>query len=54
MYPSFRAEHFTSKQPDQYPSRVDDKPVFLERREPVIYSKWKTDSPLSKEQHDFY
>ena len=54
MYPFIRAEQFTSEQPDLYPSRVDDKPVLLERKEPVIYSKWKTDSPLSKEQHDFY
>ncbi len=32
MYPSFRAEQFTSKQPDLYPSRVDDKPVFMKGR----------------------
>ena len=39
---------------DQYPSRIADKPELSERKDPVVYSTWTPDSPLSKEQSDFY
>ena len=39
---------------DPYPSRCADRPRILPRREPVVYSAWSEDAPLSREQTDFY
>ncbi|WP_302104830.1 ectoine hydroxylase [Polycladomyces zharkentensis] len=39
---------------DLYPSRVDDKPVILERKDPVIYTKDPAAGPLDAEQLEFY
>ncbi|MBD2869739.1 ectoine hydroxylase [Paenibacillus arenilitoris] len=39
---------------DRYPSRVEEQPAFLERQDPVVYSEWTADSPLTKEQSAFY
>lgn len=39
---------------DRYPSRVADKPARLNRKDPVVYSEWTPESPLTKEQSDFY
>lgn len=39
---------------DHYPSRVAEKPEYLERKDPVVYSEWTPQSPLTKEQSDFY
>lgn len=39
---------------DRYPSRVGDKPVIIERRDPTVYSEWSEDSPLTREQSAFY
>ncbi|MCR2802807.1 ectoine hydroxylase [Paenibacillus soyae] len=39
---------------DRYPSRLADKPGRSERKDPVVYSTWTADSPLTKEQSDFY
>ncbi|GBF73339.1 ectoine hydroxylase [Paenibacillus sp. 598K] len=44
----------TPNQVDKYPSRVSDKPELLERKDPVVYSEWTSDSPLTREQSDFY
>lgn len=40
--------------PDLYPSRTFDHPQLLRRQDPVLYSAWSPDSPVSKEQADFY
>ncbi|CAM4201540.1 ectoine hydroxylase [Paenibacillus alkaliterrae] len=39
---------------DKYPSRVKDKPAVLKRKDAVLYSEWSEQSPLSREQSDFY
>jgi ectoine hydroxylase len=39
---------------DRYPSRVKDEPGVLERPDPVVYSKWAANSPLTEEQSAFY
>lgn len=39
---------------DKYPSRIADKPIIMEREDPVLYSEWTEHSPLTKEQSDFY
>ncbi|MFD0710373.1 ectoine hydroxylase [Paenibacillus sp. GCM10027626] len=39
---------------DRYPSRVADRPQVLERKEPVIYSEWTPESPLTQEQSKYY
>ncbi|WP_281890361.1 ectoine hydroxylase [Paenibacillus sp. YYML68] len=39
---------------DVYPSRVAAQPEFIERKDPVVYSTWTPDSPLTKEHSDFY
>ncbi|WP_020616104.1 ectoine hydroxylase [Paenibacillus daejeonensis] len=44
----------TPNQVDKYPSRVSDKPELLDRKDPVVYSEWSPNSPLTKEQSDFY
>ncbi|WP_274650626.1 ectoine hydroxylase [Paenibacillus humicola] len=55
MYPFVRTEQYSvTNENDAYPSRVDDTPSLLERKDPVVYSEWTKDSPLSREQHDFY
>jgi ectoine hydroxylase len=55
MYPFVRPEQYTRKeQPDVYPSRIEDKPIAMPRLDPVVYSRWTEDSPLTKAQHDFY
>lgn len=44
----------TPNQVDKYPSRVSDKAELLERKDPVVYSEWTPESPLTREQSDFY
>lgn len=39
---------------DIYPSRIHAVPEIISRQDPVLYSRWKSGSPLSKEQSDFY
>ncbi|WP_318153786.1 ectoine hydroxylase [Paenibacillus vietnamensis] len=39
---------------DKYPSRVSEQPAFIERKDPVLYTRWSEESPLSKEQSEFY
>ncbi|CAM4346424.1 ectoine hydroxylase [Paenibacillus tarimensis] len=39
---------------DKYPSRVSDTPEITDRKDPVVYSNWTEDSPLTKEQSDFF
>jgi ectoine hydroxylase len=39
---------------DLYPSRVNDHPEILERKDPVIYSKDPAAGPLDAEQINFY
>ncbi|MFF2887371.1 ectoine hydroxylase [Paenibacillus sp. NPDC057967] len=39
---------------NSYPSRVADVPSRLERKDPVVYSEWTPDSPLTEEQSSFY
>ncbi|MBW7459954.1 phytanoyl-CoA dioxygenase family protein, partial [Paenibacillus sepulcri] len=39
---------------DKYPSRISDKPAIVERADPVVYSTWKSGSPLTQEQFRFY
>ncbi|MEK3881255.1 ectoine hydroxylase [Paenibacillus sp. PL2-23] len=41
-------------QEDRYPSRIAAQPERLERKDPVVYSKWTPDSPLTQEQAAFY
>ncbi|MEK3733384.1 MULTISPECIES: ectoine hydroxylase [Paenibacillus] len=39
---------------DVYPSRVYAEARILERKDPVVYSQWTAESPLSKAQSEFY
>lgn len=39
---------------DLYPSRVDENPTILERKDPVIYTKDSKKCPLDSEQINFY
>ncbi|MDP1618743.1 ectoine hydroxylase [Phenylobacterium sp.] len=39
---------------DLYPSRVADQPTWLERKDPVIHSPWRYESPLSQAQHEAF
>ena len=39
---------------DLYPSRVADQPTWLERKDPVIHSPWRFESPLSQAQHEAF
>jgi ectoine hydroxylase len=39
---------------DKYPSRVADRPEIIDRVDPVVYSIWTEDSPITKEQSRFY
>ncbi len=39
---------------DKYPSRVADRPEIIDRVDPVVYSIWTEDSPVTKEQSKFY
>ncbi|MFC5651083.1 ectoine hydroxylase [Paenibacillus solisilvae] len=55
MYPFLRPEQYKVKQPtDKYPSRISDKPVMIDRDDPVVYGKWHKESSLSEEQSAFY
>ncbi|MBB3113427.1 ectoine hydroxylase [Paenibacillus phyllosphaerae] len=48
-------EHTITQAPaDRYPSRVAQEPSILRRSDPIVYSKWSTDSPLTQEQSSFY
>lgn len=42
------------EQKDLYPSRIHSEPKILNRKDPVLYSEWSTQAPISKEQSDFY
>jgi ectoine hydroxylase len=44
----------TRKPTDHYPSRIGQEPALLNRVDPVVYSTWSADSPLTKEQSAFY
>lgn len=35
---------------DLYPSRSGAHPAFIDRQDPVVYSEWTPDAPLSREQ----
>jgi len=39
---------------DLYPSRVAERPSVLERKDPVVYSEWTNESPITREQSAFY
>lgn len=39
---------------DKYPSRLSDRPEWLERQDPVVYSTWHKDAVLTREQSQFY
>ncbi|REK77904.1 ectoine hydroxylase [Paenibacillus paeoniae] len=39
---------------DRYPSRIDEVPVRLDRRDPVVYSEWTSEGPLTEVQSSFY
>jgi ectoine hydroxylase len=39
---------------DLYPTRTDTAADIRERRDPVIYSDWSEDAPLTREQYDNY
>lgn len=39
---------------DDYPSRVYTEPRILKRQDPVVYSAWRAESPLTQEQSEFY
>ena len=40
--------------PDLYPSRIEDHPRILERKDPVVHSRWSATAPLSREQTEAY
>ncbi len=39
---------------DKYPSRLYADARIVDRKDPVLYSEWSEQSPISKEQSDFY
>jgi len=39
---------------DVYPTRVEEVPSRLERKDPVVYSEWTPESPLTEAQSSFY
>ncbi|MFC3789799.1 ectoine hydroxylase [Paenibacillus sp. GCM10012307] len=39
---------------DKYPSRLTDKPHRVKRQDPVVYSQWSDNDPLTREQLEFY
>ncbi|WP_127575430.1 ectoine hydroxylase [Paenibacillus barengoltzii] len=39
---------------DVYPSRMDTDPQWLPRQDLVVYSEWSSESPIRKEQVEFY
>jgi len=39
---------------DLYPTRVEEMPSRLERKDPVVYSEWTPESPLTEAQSSFY
>ncbi|MDF2095371.1 ectoine hydroxylase [Aquibaculum arenosum] len=39
---------------DTYPTRVEDRERWLERLEPVLWSEWSSDAPISREQAGCY
>lgn len=39
---------------DLYPSRAGSRPQIIERRDPVVYSAWTPDAPLSREDVEHY
>lgn len=39
---------------DAYPSRIKPAAEFIARKDPVVYSEWTKDSPVDREQSDFY
>ncbi|MBP1157233.1 ectoine hydroxylase [Paenibacillus sp. PvR052] len=39
---------------DAYPSRIKSAVEFIKRKDPVIYSDWTKDSPVAREQSNFY
>ncbi|HLW26880.1 MAG TPA: ectoine hydroxylase [Kiloniellales bacterium] len=39
---------------DLYPSRVSTEPHFLPRVDPVVYSNWSEEAPLTREQYEAY
>lgn len=39
---------------DVYPTRVEEVPSRLERKDPVVYSDWTSESPLTEAQSSFY
>lgn len=44
----------TRTEEDLYPSRIGGRAEWLERRDPVIHSRWDESAPLSREQHDSF
>ncbi|MCZ8521871.1 MULTISPECIES: ectoine hydroxylase [Paenibacillus] len=39
---------------DHYPSRIQDPPSMKDRVDPVVYTPWTPEAPLSKQQSEFY
>ncbi|MGG1599402.1 ectoine hydroxylase [Paenibacillus naphthalenovorans] len=39
---------------DAYPSRIKPVAEFISRKDPVVYSEWTQESPIAREQSDFY
>jgi ectoine hydroxylase len=55
MNPIMKSEQLLKKSPaDKYPSRTAEVPVIMKREDPVVYSKWTEQCPLTREQSDFY
>ncbi|WP_028548948.1 ectoine hydroxylase [Paenibacillus sp. UNC451MF] len=51
---SMNAVSDTNQRQDLYPSRISEQPVIIDRKDPVVYSKWNPASGISQEQSDFY
>ena len=39
---------------DHYPSRTSEAVSFIDRKDPVVYSDWSDDAPLSRADYDAY
>lgn len=54
MKEQLKQEDFSANQTDHYPSRLDTVPKVMARRDPVVYSEWTIDSPLTYAQTESY
>jgi len=54
MKEKLQQKDFPATQTDHYPSRLDTAPRVMARRDPIVYSEWTIESPLTRAQTENY